>query len=71
MVNQDGPGPHPPVLLQLKDADTGDILAQTSESTIVYKDTLVVDREYQLVVNSFLSAMADKNTFMISSKIYD
>ena len=40
------------VLLQLKDAETGDILAQSTDSTIIYNKELKDDREFQLVVNT-------------------
>ena len=40
------------VILQLQDAETGDILAQSSESTIVYNKQLTEDKEFQLVVNT-------------------
>ena len=40
------------MLLQLKDAETGDILAQSVNSTIFYSKQLKDDREFQLVVNT-------------------
>ena len=59
------------MLLQLKDAETGDVLAQTAESTIIYNKELKDDREFQLVVNTKKDAVSDKSSFMISSKIWE
>ena len=55
--------------LKLRDAKTGKILATSSGSTIIYNEELKKDREYQVVVFTFLDAIVDENSFMISSKV--